>query len=244
MRCKNCGWNNPEDQTKCEKCKTSLSGLSENVPVEGGAPKKTIEGCPQCGYPLKRAEKSCPQCGKVFENEMPVVEKAIPIIENEIPTPAVVKAPPAAKKICPFCKSTVPETALFCSNCGASLTKERRSPEGTVVPFLDYEPVKAPECSLTLLIRDNESGNQSLLRFSGNVIKLNRSNTEPGNQTITSKVQAELTYENDKWYIQDKSTLKTTYIYTGEKTELKQGDIIVLGNRLFEFNFTTDNPSS
>ena len=54
--------------------------------------------------------------------------------------------------------------------------------------------------------------------------------------TITSKEQAALTYENKKWYLQDRSEQKTTFVYTTEKIELKPGDIIVLGNRRFEFD--------
>ena len=65
---------------------------------------------------------------------------------------------------------------------------------------------------------------------------LNRSNTDEENMTITSKEQAVLIYENKKWYIQDKSEQKTTFVYTSDKIELKPGDVIVLGNRRFEFS--------
>ncbi|MDR2232668.1 MAG: zinc ribbon domain-containing protein [Tannerella sp.] len=243
MRCKTCGWVNPENQTRCEKCKTPLSFQAENAVAEGIALNNTVEGCPECGFPLKRPEKSCPQCGHVFEkraqvadNKLPVIEIADKAEEKRNPAPIAVNSPVAVKKICPLCKSNVPETALYCSNCGASMGKERKNKEGTVTPFLDNEQVSAPECSLTLIARENEAGNQSPLHFTGNVVRLNRNNTEPNNNTITSKEQAELTFENNKWYILDKSALKTTYLYIGEKTALKPGDIIVLGNRLFEFN--------
>ncbi len=41
--------------------------------------------------------------------------------------------------------------------------------------------------------------------------------------------------ENGKWYIKDASPLKTTYVCAKEKIELAPGDIIILGNRRFEF---------
>ena len=74
------------------------------------------------------------------------------------------------------------------------------------------------------------------LEFSGESVVLNRSNTDEENMTITSKEQAVLIYENKKWYIQDKSEQKTTFVYTSDKIELKPGDVIVLGNRRFEFS--------
>jgi len=80
----------------------------------------------------------------------------------------------------------------------------------------------------------NEEAVTSPLVFSGEEIILNRDNTDEGNMTITSKEQAVLTYENKKWYLQDRSEQKTTFVT--EKIELKPGDIIVLGNRRFEFD--------
>jgi hypothetical protein len=46
-----------------------------------------------------------------------------------------------------------------------------------------------------------------------------------------------LTCENKRWFIQDRSELKTTCLYVSEKTELKPGDIIVLGDRRFLFDY-------
>jgi hypothetical protein len=149
--------------------------------------------------------------------------------------------PETAVKVCDYCKSPVTESARFCINCGMSLINDKKNQRETVIPWLHAEQVQMPKCSLTTLSRSGEPGSDSLLRFSGNVIQLNRGNTDPGNQTITSKIQAELCFENDKWFIQDKSVLKTTYIYAGNKTELKSGDIIVLGNRLFQFDCDTEN---
>ena len=98
--------------------------------------------------------------------------------------------------------------------------------------------MQAPVCScrLSMIPNTNEETPASPLVFSGEEIILNRDNTDEGNMTITSKEQAILTYENKKWYLQDRSEQKTTFVYTTEKIELKPGDIIVLGNRRFEFD--------
>jgi len=145
-------------------------------------------------------------------------------------------APPkTGMKYCTFCNSPIAETARFCINCGVSFVHEKKRHSDTIMPWLQAE-IQTPKCSLSFVSKDGAPVDDAALRFSGNVIQLNRGNTEPGNPTITSKIQAELSFENGQWHIQDKSALKTTYIYAGEKVALKSGDIIVLGNRLFAFD--------
>ena len=71
--------------------------------------------------------------------------------------------------------------------------------------------------------------------FEGSEVILTRDNTEPGNQSITSHEQAIITYVEGHWYIEDRSEQKTTFVQAAKKIELHDGDIILLGNRLFEF---------
>ena len=249
MRCKNCGWDNPANNIKCEKCNASFAGLNikpepENPPLEEAERGVTKKGCPACGYPMRELIKTCPNCGHLFDQqEEQSAEKELlladapQLLVDLIPEPAA-----SNKKACLRCNSSVPESASYCSNCGSSLANENNISNKTINPWAlsdpirIAEPIQAPACSLSLRAGDDEALKGPALRFVGDVIQLNRSNTEPANPTITSQVQAELSYEDNKWYIQDKSALKTTYIYAGEKKELKQGDLIVLGNRAFVFN--------
>jgi predicted ATP-dependent serine protease len=39
MRCKNCGWENPNGLTKCEKCNTPVAGAVNNEPAYGTVPE-------------------------------------------------------------------------------------------------------------------------------------------------------------------------------------------------------------
>jgi len=246
MRCKNCGWENPANNAKCEKCNAPIKGSEDNPSVGRFDPKKTAKGCFECGYPIRDVEKTCPNCGHIFvsEKQETPVDKEVLQQQNEQQaapkqTPDI---PKSVEKTCAFCKAAVSETAHYCSNCGASLTNEHKDLDGTIKPWIDAEnQIKAPECLLTLISGNEDAKNYSSLRFSGDVIQLSRGNTEPANQTITSKTQAELSFDNGKWYLQDKSALKTTYIYAGDKIEIKPGDVIMLGNRLFKFDCVLEN---
>jgi hypothetical protein len=70
MRCKNCGWDNPNEKSKCEKCNAPLSKSNRSTDdllpaIEAIAefdPKKTEVGCPECGYPIRTSDQRCPNC--------------------------------------------------------------------------------------------------------------------------------------------------------------------------------------
>jgi hypothetical protein len=64
---------------------------------------------------------------------------------------------------------------------------------------------------------------------------LNRENTDAKNTTITSVAQANVTLENGKWTIEDKSEYKTTFVQAARKIEIQDGDLILLGNQLYRF---------
>lgn len=197
--------------------------VNESVGVNIGRPtvyeQAEGEACPECGYPVRPDMAECPNCG----HNGRVADDAASRSLN-----------------CPKCNHENRQDAFYCSHCGYEL--QRKEPERqlrpdygrkTITPWEMQKPMCS--CRLTMIPNHNEEITTSPLSFSGEEILLNRSNTDADNLTITSKEQAVLTYENNKWYIQDKSEQRTTFVYTTEKIELKPGDIIVLGNRRFEF---------
>ena len=90
-------------------------------------------------------------------------------------------------------------------------------------------------CSLRPIPWSRENTEYSPISYSGQRIVLNRANTDPNNQSITSREQAVLTNDGKNWYIEDLSDQHSTMIRISRKTKLQSGDIIALGNRLFEF---------
>ncbi len=239
MRCKNCGWENSDGQTKCEKCHGSLvdafSVHKSTIPVSDRMKSTVAEGvdfpyltpvsvpktCPKCGYPISDSSTICPNCNHELQ-------------------PAL-----TAKQVvnCKSCGAELAPDAKFCSSCGTSTSEDasqlrriQRSAMGTVMGG----PVAGPSssnqfCTLRPIAWEGEDVNYNPITYSGETIILNRANTDENNNSITSREQAILTCEDGEWYIENKSDLRTTFIRVNGRVKLTTGDIIVLGNREFEF---------
>lgn len=219
MRCNNCGWDNPNTNTRCEKCNVPLISGVNNYVQESETPsgsylnktvneavafpeRQTSPGsstCPICGYPLRPGSTECPQCKqtRVVQEES---QQSTP--RNETGGQAVIHQSPRVAK-------------------------------GTVNPWTQVNA--QCKCSLTPIQQNTDTETHVAQVFKGETHVLNRSNLDSDNMTITSKEQAHLTFENGQWYIEDASQQKTTFIHVGAKTALKDGDIILMGNRQFIF---------
>lgn len=256
MRCNNCGYENDPNVRNCVKCGQVLSdgsvmgygryydgyGNSENrqTRIQNGNPlyvslKKTVvQGgewenqkkptviqatCPRCHYPMNG--DYCANCGFEVQSEKPsaVKEHVIPQFTCK----------------CQNCGKEVSYEFRYCPDCGTEIEKK------TINPF-DHKVESKPEipkhqCTLTLL--DEAEGklmDGDIKEYSGDSIILNRDNTEPGNLPITSQEQAELTFEDNEWRIQNRSGYGATMVAASRKISLQSGDIILLGNRRFRFN--------
>ena len=239
MRCKNCGWENPDGTTKCEKCHASLGDATPvhkpTTPVSDRMRSTVAEGaifteftpsvapktCPKCGYPVSDDSTSCPNCNHELQQAPTMIQ--------------TVK--------CKSCGTEIASDVKFCPSCGNPTSEDvhkprriQRSTMGTVMGG----PVSGPAasnkfCTLRPIAWEGEDVNYNPITYSGDTIILNRSNTDANNNSITSREQAILTCEEGEWYIENRSDLRTTFIRVNGKIKLNSGDIIVLGNREFEF---------
>lgn len=250
-RCKNCGFSNPDTNSQCEKCGSSLgvpkdrsSSILEKPSTAtrnyGGVDlKRTVadseafreilnsaesdngmhtvrqskQECPRCGYKLMAGETECPNCGETMGNVKPEVQQRPEPVsrhQQEIkPQNPAQPQQPAAKKQSPI--------------------------GGTVTPWTDMYPTIG-NCKLTPIGYEGEKNVPEAITLSGNEHILKRDNTDPSNKTITSKKQAVLVKKDGAFYIQDKSEMGTTFVLAKNEIALKDGDVIMLGNRRFVFN--------
>jgi len=195
MRCNNCGWDNPDGSTRCEKC---------NAPLQGGTSQQ------QNSYGHSTVIE-----GDAFGPKQPS-------------------------------KTVIDETIIEAPQVSPSQPKPQAQPQaaptedfsGTVNPYAGVGAfVPVPRCILKPVIFPGEDSRYvpQQVNIKGNYTELNRQLIDPDNNTITSKVQATLTFKDGKWYVQNQSVQKTTYVFAGEPIEVKHGDVILMGNRTFVF---------
>lgn len=216
MRCQFCGWDNPLGKETCEKCNKPLTSniAEESKPV---ASNKTNHDRPTDRHIVGAFNP------KATVRETPDADNVNSAESNE----------------CPECG--YPLENGECSACGY---KETNDPSPAPVKVEDdvrktMRPIRKVEktCEFKLVPISEETGRPegSELEYEGNEVILNRDNTDPKNTTITSQEQACFSYENGKWYIEDRSEYKTTFVQASRKVELQQGDLILVGNQLYRF---------
>jgi hypothetical protein len=109
----------------------------------------------------------------------------------------------------------------------------RNVPRGTFNPYT--QPlVEIPKFKLTSVPRHTETSGQTN-EYEGDSVALKRANLDKENFTISSQEHATIENVNNKWYISNKSSLKTTYVQVNAMTEITDGDVILIGDRMFIF---------
>lgn len=215
MRCKNCGWPNKPDATSCSKCGTPLESMeSEGKTVDSNAAsRKTISE--QDAYDVQVMQPNiCPKCSYPLR--------------------------PGSSK-CPNCQTVIYHQP-FGDEASKKITSRRPTVlnvpkfSGTINFWTEGNIGITPSFILSPIKRNGERHDPQDVELEGNEVVLNRENTDPGNMSITSRIQAIISYKDGQWFIEDKSEQKTTFIQAKTPQLLKDGDIILLGNRLFVFH--------
>ena len=237
MRCKNCGWPNKPDVTNCVKCGEPLIDDGP-APMHGTTPIGNVD-MPE----PSNLKKTVIEAGNYGFTPQP---------ENNTGATVILDAPDGGNT-CPKCGYPLRADAVKCPNCNSSVVAptvpiekpvhqeppvnhhQAKQRHTTINPYLmDMDPT--PMCSLKPIKKMNERKEVPTQEYDGKEIILERGNTDPENGSITSKEQARLTNVDGVWYLEDLSEQKTTFLQLGRKTEIKDGDIILMGNRMFEFH--------
>ena len=249
MRCNNCGWNNADDVTHCVKCNSPLAagGGSRQGTVAGRqdelqeAPgRAAASGLAAPGVAETRRDHSgsaetlrgAPAGGDVGD------------LSKELITCPACHYPASSKvETCPMCGAALRSgTVLRPGNAGpsAQATPSMQPGEGTVDPFRQPQQPEAPPPMLFLERVGRPEEASKLLPFTaiGDQVHVNRQTLDDNNFTITSRLQASFVFKENKWWLVDKSDLKTTFIQVKEPVELKDGDIVLMGDRRFIFYST------
>ena len=219
--------------------------------------------CKNCGWPNRPGESICQKCGtpleseKTFENDGHGVSPSH--LNATVPEMSTYDESQSEELVCPKCGYPLRSNASKCPNCnydvipiqrvngeGSHRATRMENPAhdnndvtGTINPYMVSAP-SDPIFILRPVKRLNEKKDFADLEYEGKKVILNRNNTEPDNHSITSQNQAVVTNAEGKWFVEDLSEQGTTFIRVSRKTELQEGDTLLLGNRLFEFHKSED----
>lgn len=226
---------------------------------ENTTPSQGIATCPQCNYQLIVPSDTCPMCSYKFNArempglELPKTEKkpvnsGIPDFEIPKPVPGGKNAEPtmpgADELVQPSDSAKQMEPPPISDLKRKSTTspfseqqKRLKVTNTTIDPFRKDQAQEQIHAMLTPLSRDGEQSIDPIkIIYLDAPVPLNRAMLEPSNNTITSKVQAELEYVNGAWYLVNRSEKETTFILAKSPVMLQKGDIILMGNRKFRFD--------
>lgn len=167
-------------------------------------------------------------------------------------------------KQCMNCGAPNPDEAKVCEKCNQPLQNDEitkresyngttRWNRGTLQPHSSGSAVanmgaKREEgivkgFSLMMIPDPHENIMPFAEKFEGDSVSLNRFNTDRTNKTITSKEQARVVNVDGKWFIEDHSDMKSTFVRAGRPIELHSGDMILLGDRVFRFDDLSEGSS-
>lgn len=220
MRCQFCGWDIPDSNGNCEKCgKPMQEDATESVnPVNDSTHER-----PTTRQPAKGVADL-----KATVRESNRSKAAATVLEEQTECPDC--GYELENGVCPSCgydsktDKNSDEKPVNMNNEGKKTVRPRRKGE------------KDGRFVLTPISEETGQPEGDFIQFEGNEVELNRENTDPKNETITSQQQAIVTHEGGKWCIEDKSGFKTTFVQAARKIELQNGDLILLGNQLYQFN--------
>lgn len=256
MYCNNCQHSNAPNSARCKQCNAPLVGSIVKPPIKHDG--QGIGVCYNCGHSNKAGVLKCAECnvplnGSMIENlpKPPVRPRKI-TPAPEVPSPEIRRQDQTLS--CQHCGYLNIQSAKQCARCSQSLTTAIPARAVSPVPMVKPATPKTAKTSLASTINPWDKPEpipngfelkplhrpqESNLSFEGDLIQVNRANLDPENRSITSKVQAELYVKDGQWYLDNKSEHKTTYIRVQEAIPIKPGDVLLLGDQLFEFNLKT-----
>ena len=223
-RCGECGWpNNADTADECEKCGAALSPPSAppvssptnpaTPPAMGGDGKKTVMGG---GHNLPSWDEGSGSHGSSSSSD-----------SNSLKCSSCgfypLRATPSALAPCPNCGFTgAGAQATVVQN--ADKSKLKKTQMFGEISFDDAKPSKFK------LVENNKQEHA----FEGKNVTIGREDIDPENFSLSSE---HATFEkiDGKWMLSNNSSNGFTFIQVKGKVEVKDGDIIVVGNKIFQF---------
>ncbi|MBQ4408726.1 MAG: zinc ribbon domain-containing protein [Bacteroidales bacterium] len=198
--------------------------------------------CSKCNYPLQPGVSICPNCNTPVKGSAQPTIQPQPQANSGNHRPTVIGTLTNDQPQQPFQPQPQNQSDGVSFNTNGPQPNNIQRPKnnspfkGTVNIYDNPMGMFQTEFTLTPIKRNNERHEFSPIVFDGDEVELNRNNLEHNNMSITSQTQAVITCEDGRFYITDKSEFKTTFVQAKDKIEIKDGDVVLMGNRMFEFH--------
>lgn len=251
VTCKNCKSINPATALKCNNCNAPLDGsmvMEQDSSVSSGQVM-----CKNCKTLNQSEALKCKNCNAPLEGSMVIMNKPQKSSKKIDKSTSVMSVKADRKNnVCPNCAYPNQASATVCVKCNSELPNQESRKSVSHQKDIENNQLTSPKSSMNMTVNpwadlpkedkfilipldSNQNPEQSFIGLSGESNKLNRDNLDPGNNAITSHIQAVIEKKDGKWTISNKSAMNTTFVQVSNEVELKEGDVILMGNRMFKF---------
>ena len=153
--------------------------------------------------------------------------------------------------VCPTCSYPNQMIAGTCVQCHTPLENKVKPGDGIILTGHEEAPARdpmsvtinpwaeqpgQPESYRLIPMKSDLTESDGGLKLDNTEAILNRNNLDPGNKTITSSSQAVISSKDGRWYIKNTSSMQTTFIRVNGEQEIQDGDILLMGNKMFKFS--------
>jgi hypothetical protein len=95
--------------------------------------------------------------------------------------------------------------------------------------------VPDPNTSCLVAISLDEEKELRKIDLRSDLISLDRALLDPANNSISRSGHATIYQKDGNWYLNNTSSVKTTFIRVNKPVKLSDGDVILMGDSLFQF---------
>lgn len=89
-------------------------------------------------------------------------------------------------------------------------------------------------CCLVAITLDEEKELRKI-DLRSEAVSLDRALLDPANNSISRNGHANIYQKDGTWYLENKTSLKTTFVRVNKPVKLSDGDVILMGDSLFQF---------
>ena len=220
-RCDNCGFGNRDESIRCVKCNYVLATGPTDARAGGNAP------------------------GNAPKPTGTQVQKTKAGIKVNAPAWDELAAPPSpgdkAGANCPACSYLMRPGEILCAKCGTNIALYKAAPaDHTKAPADHTKTVRrvVPEAKRgfrLVAVSLHDDAETKNIPLEGEHVVLNRELLDSQNNSISRSGHASLTFRDGEWWLDNLSSLKSTFVQVDGPVRIQPGDTILLGDQLFRF---------